>query len=100
MKVEDFLYSKGISTDTTIGTEGDYLLTELLLEYRNHPLKTHVDFVNHLIVNAFVLDNYHFDLLFEKLAERKKLPSKDDILTEAKSVYDEINNGTDLEAIR
>jgi hypothetical protein len=33
MNTEDFLSLKGISTDTTIGVEGDYLLVDLLKEY-------------------------------------------------------------------
>ena len=33
----DFLYTKGIPSDTTIGIEGDILLTDLLEEYASHP---------------------------------------------------------------
>lgn len=33
MTPEQFLYTKGISSDTTIGIEGDYLLPELLQDY-------------------------------------------------------------------
>jgi len=33
MDVEDFLYIKGICSDTTIGVEVDYKLTDLLIEY-------------------------------------------------------------------
>ncbi len=33
MNIEDFLQIKGICSDTTIGIEGDYLLTDLLEEY-------------------------------------------------------------------
>ena len=30
---DEYLYDKGISSDTTIGIEGDYLLTDLMTEY-------------------------------------------------------------------
>lgn len=33
MTAEEFLYKKGICSDTTIGIEGDYPLTELLNEF-------------------------------------------------------------------
>ena len=33
INTEDFLRKKGICSDTTIGIEGDYLLTDLLEEY-------------------------------------------------------------------
>jgi hypothetical protein len=38
MEPEDYLYNKGICSDTTIGTEGDYLLTDLLKEYAEQAL--------------------------------------------------------------
>ena len=39
--VLDFLFKKGINSDTTIGIEGDYPITEILEEYANLQPKSH-----------------------------------------------------------
>jgi len=54
---EDFLYKKGISSDTTIGIEGDMLLTDLLNEFAAPPPSSEGEMADVETVVFFELKN-------------------------------------------
>ena len=71
--VLDFLFKKGINSDTTIGIEGDYPITEILEEYANLQPKSHRPLSpedikraaqefrkEHLFSSAFIADVHSF----------------------------------------
>ena len=76
INTEDFLRKKGICSDTTIGIEGDYLLTDLLEEY--------------LDVNTNDIERLEAELY--KFANIKELRPKRKAMKEAKAIIEEKYN--------
>jgi hypothetical protein len=72
MKEEDFLYLKGIPSDTTIGIEGDILLTELLKEYAAQPRPVESDAVALLAERDATISDLQRDKLYWQLEAQSK----------------------------